>query len=263
MASLLSRCGAVPCIAPSLREVPLESNLQAIEFARDVAASSPRVDVLICLTGVGTRTLFEAACTAVPRDELVAALNRLTVIVRGPKPVVVLKEWDVHIDLRAPEPNTWREIISVIDGAPLDLRGRKVVVQEYGQPTPELYAALEQRGAAVRPVHVYNWDLPDDLAPLHHALRRTIAGDFDVLMFTSAQQVRNVLAVAATRGIEAEFRSAAANCLLASIGPTTTETLLECGLPRPFEPSHGKMGHLVTEACRHVREQLDLSAGTR
>src|SRR5690606_29985451 len=95
------------------------------------------------LTGAGARTLVEAACTAVPTESLVQALNGLTVVVRGPKPVVVLREWGIRVDLRAPEPNTWREVVTVMDGASLDLRGMQVVVQEYGQPTPELYAALE------------------------------------------------------------------------------------------------------------------------
>lgn len=262
MASLLARCGAEATIAPSLREVPLEDNAAAIEFARDVVEGVRPVDVLILLTGVGARTLFEAACTAVPKVSLVEALNRLTVIVRGPKPVVVLREWGVHIDLRAPEPNTWREVVAVIEGAALDLRGKHVVVQEYGQPTPELYAALEGRGASVRAVPVYQWQLPEDIEPLKEAVRRAAAGEFDILMFTSAQQVRNVLEIAASLGLTDKFRAACERCLIASIGPTTTETLEGLGFSGPFEPSHPKMGHLVVEACGHLRSIRESTEGT-
>jgi uroporphyrinogen-III synthase len=38
--------------------------------------------------------------------------------------------------------------------------------------------------------------------------------------------------------------------MIASIGPTTSEALLEQGLPADFEPSHPKMGILVTEALQ-------------
>ena len=253
MAALLTRCGAEPTVAPSLREVPLESNSLAVEIARDVAAGRYRGALLILLTGVGTRLFFEAAVTAVDRTVLVAALNELTVLVRGPKPVPVLKEWGVHLDYRAPEPNTWREVVATLEREAAPLAGRSVLVQEYGQSTPELYAWLESQGARVTPIPVYRWELPEDLGPLESAIRRTARGEFDILMFTSAEQVRNVLRVAAELGCEQELRAAMTRCLLASIGPTTTETLLAEGLPQPFEPSHGKMGHLATEACAYAR----------
>jgi uroporphyrinogen-III synthase len=262
MAQLLARCGAEATVAPSMKEVPLESNSEALAFARDLVSPQRDIHVLILLTGVGTQTLFDAACTAVPRDELVAALNELTIVVRGPKPVAVLRDWGVHVDLRAPEPNTWHEVMEVLEVARVPLKGRTVVVQEYGLPTPELYHALEDRGARVRAITVYRWALPDDTGPLEEAIRRTAAGEFDMLMFTSAQQVRNVLQTAQALGIADDFRAAARRIVVASIGPTTSEALQEGGLAMSFEPSHSKMGHLVVEGCDHARTILAQRAAT-
>lgn len=239
-----------------MREVPLESNTAAVGLARRLVAGEYRDGLLILMTGVGTRTLFEAAVTAVDRQELVDALNCMTVLSRGPKPLPVLREWGVQCSMRAPEPNTWREVVDLLQSEQVALDGRLVIVQEYGAPTTPLYDWLESRGATVEPVAVYNWELPLDTAPLEAAIRTTITGDFDVLMFTSAQQVRNVLDVADRIGCADEFHAAAARCLLASIGPTTTEAVIDVGWPTPFEPSHGKMGHLVTEACAAARERL-------
>ena len=89
MAALLSRAGADATVAASMREVGLESNAAALALAQRLVAGDLRGSLLILLTGVGARTLFEAAATAVPQDDLVAALNELTVLVRGPKPVPV------------------------------------------------------------------------------------------------------------------------------------------------------------------------------
>lgn len=253
MAQMLARCGAEATVAPSMKEVPLESNAEAVAFARDIASPHREAAILILLTGVGAQTLFEAACTVVPRERLIESLNALTIVVRGPKPVAVLRDWGVRVDLRAPEPNTWHEVIEVLEVARVPLEGRVVVIQEYGAPSTELYAALQERGARVRPITVYRWTLPDDTAPLESAIRRTIAGEFDMLMFTSAQQVRNVLQVAQSLSLADEFRAAAQRVAVASIGPTTSEALQECGLPMSFEPSHSKMGHLVVEGCEHVR----------
>ncbi len=255
LAALLARENAQAFIAPSLREVGLESNTAVVELAQRLDRGELRGALLILLTGVGTRALFELAASVLPRERLAAALRELTVLVRGPKPVPVCKEWGVRIDLRAPEPNTWREVLHVLEEAREQLAGRRVIVQEYGASAPELTAALEARGALVETIAVYRWALPRDCEPLREAIRRTAAGEFDLLMFTSAQQVRNVLAVAAELGLEQAFRAAAGRLLIASIGPTTTEALREAGLPQPFEPSHPRMGQLVREACTFARQQ--------
>ncbi len=239
-----------------MREVPLESNTAAVELARKLIAGEYSGALLILLTGVGTRTLLEAAITAVDRTALIEALNPLSIVVRGPKPLPVLREWGLHHDLRAPEPNTWREVTAILSEHNVPLRNRTVLVQEYGAPTPELYDWLRERGATVEPIPVYNWALPVDPAPLEAAIRQTVAGGFDLLMFTSAQQLRNVLAVARQLGLETPFREAVQHTLIASIGPTTTEAIRDAGLPEPFEPSHGKMGHLVTEGCAWARDRL-------
>lgn len=254
MASLLERHGAVPFIAPSMREVPLEQNPAAFEFAD--ALLGGEIDVIVFLTGVGTRALFETLQTRHEFAALREALARTQVVVRGPKPVVVLREYDVRIDHRAPEPNTWREVLHVLDVDDVALAGRTVAVQEYGRPSTELYDELTRRGARVVPVPVYRWALPEDTGPLEAAIRRTIAGDFDVLMFTSANQLTNVLAVSERMTVREEWLAAANRCVIASIGPTASETLRDEGIPPDLEPEHPRMGQLVQETCARGRELL-------
>jgi uroporphyrinogen-III synthase len=162
----------------------------------------------------------------------------------------------VPIDHQVPEPNTWRDLVALLD-ATLPIAGKRVAVQEYGEPNPELYEALQHRQAEVIPVPVYRWALPEDSGPLAAAARGTIAGEFDVLMFTSAQQLRNVLAVAGSAGLSDDWLCAARRCVIASIGPTASETLREAGLPPDIEPEHPKMGHLVQAVAREARGLLE------
>jgi len=84
-----------------------------------------------------------------------------------------MREFNVPVTLAVPEPNTWREIVKVLDenSENVPLRGKRIVVQEHGEPSPELYAALRDRGAEVMPVRVYRWELPEDTAPLKNAIR--------------------------------------------------------------------------------------------
>jgi uroporphyrinogen-III synthase len=258
MRALVERQGGSVTVAPSMREVPLEENPEAFAFAERLFAET--IDVVILLTGVGTRALAEVVQSQHSHDEFLAALQKCTIIVRGPKPAAVLREWKVHTDHQVPEPNTWRDLVALLD-AKVAVAMKRVAVQEYGEPNPELYEALQQRQAEVIRVPVYRWALPEDTGPLAAAVQGTIAGDFDVLMFTSAQQLRNVLAVAETAGMRDQWLSAARHCVIASIGPTASETLREAGLPADIEPEHPKMGHLVQAVAREARAVLEKKRG--
>jgi len=243
MADLIAKHGGVPVEAPALREVPLGANPQAAAFAEGLAAG--RFDVVILLTGVGTRYLAQEVEGRVPLAAFQAALGRVKVVVRGPKPLAVMREWRVPVAVTVPEPNTWRDILAALD-AKLPVAGLRVAVQEYGKPSPELVDALRSRGAEVTTVPSYRWALPEDTAPLRAAIAEIAGGRIGAVMFTAAQQVVHLLQVAAAEGSEADLRAALADrVIVGSIGPTTTETLREHALPVDIEPVHPKMGHLV------------------
>jgi uroporphyrinogen-III synthase len=99
-------------------------------------------------------------------------------------------------------------------------------------------------------VRVYQWDLPEDPAPLREAARRLAAGQVDVALFTTAIQVSHLARAAREQGIEDAALEALRRCFVGSIGPTTTEALEEFGVRPAFEPSHPRMGVLVLEAAQ-------------
>ena len=252
IAKLIANHGGVPTVAPSMREVPLASNTAALAFA--AALLDGGFDLVIFLTGVGTRALARVIATAYPLDRFVEALKRVTVVARGPKPVAALRELGVPVTVAVPEPNTWRELLQALE--PIPLEGRGVAVQEYGVSNPELLAGLGRRGAHVTRVPVYQWALPEDTGPLRAAVAALAHGDFDVVLFTTSVQVTHLLQVAREMGLEEPVRLALQRLVVASIGPTTTEALREHGLDAHLEPSHPKMGFLVKEAAEYPFGQV-------
>ncbi len=90
LSKLISTYGGRPVVAPAMREVPLQSNTEALAFATKLFAGE--FDMIIFLTGVGARALLAVVETAYKREEYVEALQRLKVVARGPKPVVALGE---------------------------------------------------------------------------------------------------------------------------------------------------------------------------
>lgn len=125
------------------------------------------------------------------------ALSRLPVVVRGPKPVAVLREFGVPIAVIVPEPNTWRDILRALDEhqPPMPPSGKRIALQEYGVSNRELIQGSEARGAFVTPVPVYQWALPEDIGPLQRAILEIVDGKIDVILITSANQVHNLMSM--------------------------------------------------------------------
>ncbi|MFN9717912.1 MAG: uroporphyrinogen-III synthase [Planctomycetota bacterium] len=247
MCSLIERQGGTALSAPSMREIPIEHNPVAIGIINDLIAG--RFPAIILLTGVGTEALIEVARSQQKDLALLEALAKTTIMIRGPKPAAVLSRLGLKYAVRAPEPNTWRELLEAIDASNISLNGVEVVVQEYGLPNNRFYDALKDRGAIVTACPVYRWALPENLEPLRHALRSVLQGEVDVLLFTSANQVNSVMTVATDLGFLASLKTALqTRTRIASIGPTCTEALVDHGFTVHAEASPPKMGQLVRAA---------------
>jgi uroporphyrinogen decarboxylase len=245
-AKMIERLGGRAVIAPAMREVPLEDNHAALDFAEKLLAG--RFDIVILLTGVGVRALFQVMETRHARDALIAALGRTTVVVRGPKPTKVVRELGLEPSIVAREPSTWRELLEDL-ATQIRLEGKAVAVQEYGVSNRDLIAGLEARGARVTSVPVYRWTLPTDRAPMRAALKAIASREADVALFTSASQVVNVMQMADAEGIGSAVRDGFAAMAIGSIGPVCSAELATNGIRRDFEPAHSKLGHLIKEAA--------------
>ena len=256
IAKLIENLGGVPMIAPSVREVALDSNTEALQFAHNLAAGL--VDIVIFTTGVGVRALASSIASVCSGEELARRLNNVVVVARGPKPTTVLRELGVRVSLAVPEPNTWRELLTALDQNKdaVPMTGRRVAIQEYGVTNPELSAALVNRGATVTLVNVYQWALPEDLGPLEQAIEAIIRGDVHVLLVASSVQIRHLFEVAERMQKGESLHSALSRVVIASVGPLTSEELRGRGLSVDIECSHPKMGFLVQEAAEKSPELL-------
>jgi uroporphyrinogen-III synthase len=255
IALLIANNGGRPTVAPSTREVqtPNEDEQKLIQ-----GILNNEFDAIIFMTGVGSRALVQAAETVASRESFLAALRQTRVVVRGPKPAAAMREFQVPVTLTVPEPNTWREIVQALDENldKVPLKGRRIAIQEHGEPSPELYAALRERGAEVFPVRVYRWELPEDIGPLREAIRSLSQNEVDVVMFTSSVQFVHAARVANEMGMAEQLTNALNRVVVASIGPIASETLRENGVQVDLEPSHPKMGFLVKEAAEKSAELI-------
>ncbi len=259
---LIANNGGQPIVVPSTREIqtPNEDEQKLIqEILKD------EFDAIIFMTGVGSRALVQAAEAVTSREDFLTALRRMRVVVRGPKPAAAMREFQVPVTLAVPEPNTWRELIQALDEniEKVPLKGQRIAIQEHGEPSPDLYAALRERGAQVVPVRVYRWELPEDIGPLRDAIWSLSQNEVDVVIFTSSVQFVHAARVANEMGMAEQLTHALNRAVVASIGPIASETLRENGVQVDLEPSHPKMGFLVKEAAEKSAELMRKKAAAR
>lgn len=247
MTRLIQRHGGIAHVSPSMREVPIKPNRAAVDFAYRVITG--QIGLVIFTTGVGFRFLLSAIQGEVDRQRFLDALSDIPTIARGPKPAAAMKEAGLTPSHRVAEPNTWRELLELVDRE-VPVSNLHIGLQEYGVSNASLIAGLEARGAIVETIRVYGWEFPEQTQPLEENITALAAGERDLLLLTSAHQVINMLRMADRMGVTAALRQGLARTVIASIGPTTTQMVEECDLHVDLEPTHAKMGHLVVEAAR-------------
>ncbi len=251
MESLIIRAGGTARVAASMREIPISENQQAFDFFEKLKHG--HFNEVILLTGVGTRALLQILEEKYPPSHIHNAFKAITLVARGPKSAKALNDANLKPTLTVPEPNTWHEVVSTLEEHK-SIKNLKIAVQEYGVTNPEFLQTLRDKGAAeVVSVPVYRWALPEDIKPLAHVIESIINDEVHVVLFTSAQQINNVLEVAQGLGLKEKLMLAWNRVVVGSIGPIASEALKSKGIPVDFEPEHSKMGFLVKEAVDKAR----------
>ncbi len=253
MADLIRRAHGSPISAPTMRETPLTNHEKAIDFAQKLFDN--QIDILILLTGNGTRMLVDAVTTRFPKDQFTTALSNITLAARGPKPVAALREINLTPDITAPEPNTWQDLLNALTQS-LDLTDKRIAVQEYGLPNDQLITALQQHTPHILRVPIYRWELPEDLAPLRFAIQSLIKGGADYALFTSATQVYHLFQIAEEDGHADALKSAFATTCIGSVGPIASDAIRHHGLTPDYEPDAPHMSILIREFARRGPDLL-------
>ena len=252
LADLVRRHGGEPYCVPAVRERPLDAGQQVAAFVDDLTQG--RLPVVVCLTGVGVKTLFEDAERLGRLPELLAALKEVTVVCRGPKPTAVLRRHGIPIALSAPSPYTTHEVLEAMAG--LELADTGVALLHYGERNAALAEALQARGARVQELVIYEWLLPEDPGALQRLVQEVLSREVDAIAFTSQVQVRHLFQVASALG-KAPQLAAALNTgvTVAAVGPVCAAALADYGVTPDVVPENPKMGPMVSALARLIEQE--------
>ncbi|MBW8482785.1 uroporphyrinogen-III synthase [Actinomadura parmotrematis] len=247
LAMLLERRGARVVLAPAIRLIPLADDVELLQATKECVARP--LDHAVVTTGIGFRAWLEAADGWGLREELVARLEGVGILARGPKArgairqIGLAEEW-------SPPAESCAEVLKYLLAK--DLRGARVAVQLYGEQLPEFTGALRAAGAEVVEIPVYRWSRTDDSTPLRRLVGQAVAGTVDAITFTSAPAVASTLAVAAEDGLEEPLLEALRTHVVAAcVGPVTAQALTERAVPT-VQPERARIGALVRALAENL-----------
>lgn len=251
LAELVRRRGGIVRSAPAVREAVVECAEVVRAFIEDCRAPARRVHVF--LTGAGATALFQEAERQEQLAFIIDSIKQGTVVCRGPKPAAALKRYGVNASISAASPYTSTELLAAMTN--IDLDGAHVTVVHYGERNGVLAGALQLRGAVLNELCVYEWRLPDDVAPLRDMVHAIVAREIDAVVFTSQVQWKHLAHVATDLGLVDALTQALNTHVVAAVGPICSAALIDAGVRPHVVPENPKMGPLVAALAQYFSDR--------
>jgi uroporphyrinogen-III synthase len=240
LGTLLERRGALVQHGPALRIVPLADDTELLAATRKLLDQPP--DITVATTGIGFRGWVQVGTEWGIGEDLLGALGTGKLIARGPKARGAIRASGLT-DTWSPPSESSAEVLEYLLAK--GVSGLRIAVQQHGEPLPDMVEALTVAGADVIEVPVYRWEPPADIRPLDRLTDAVLAGDLDVLAFTSAPAAAGLLARAAERGVREELlRKLRGPVLALCVGPVTAAPLEALDIPTA-QPQRSRLGAMV------------------
>ncbi|MEG8945766.1 uroporphyrinogen-III synthase [Rosettibacter firmus] len=252
LANLILKNGWSPILAPVIVEVP---DINLVELKNIVTQwENKPPDFFIFQTGAGVRYLFDALEKLGLLQKFFDYLKYANIIVRSIKPAAVLKTYGISPTDYTENPFTTNEVISLL--SKYDLQGKHVFIQGYGEKNNLLIDLIKNKGADVIEVSVYKWDLPEDLEPIINFFHLLNENKIDIVVFTSAAQVINLIKIADKLNKLEDLRRNLNNTNIVSIGPYCSSVLKQFNINVTKEANPPKMNFIIN-AIKELEENYD------
>ena len=253
LAATVSRLGGTPFSAPAVQERPSLDDAGPV-LDRLVAGA---FSLTIALTGAGVTALFAEAHRRGKSADVQRAMRHLTIVSRGPKPLMALKQHGLSAGIVTAKPHTTQQLLEALTA--MHLESTRTMLLHYGERNRGFADALTARGAIVEDVCLYEWALPQDIAPLHEVVARAIAGEIDALLVTSQIQFRFLLEVAEAAGAREQLLQALnEHVVVGAIGPVCAAALRANGVVPDVLPASPNNTSLISA----VADYFQLTAHT-
>ncbi len=249
MAELVERLGGVPCIAPTVEIRPPEDRGGIVEFIRE--AIRGEMDLLVFLSVNSVGSLFQIAEEAGLGDNLVKALDNITLIAIGDKTENALRDRGIEAGI-IPVDHTSRGVLESL--ASIEIERLRIGMPRSSKADETLRLSLEARGARVQEVTAYESGIPADATRALGLINALGEGKIDAVTFTSASTGRNLFKIAEGHGIRKGLEEALRGAVVAAIGPATRRALEGFGVRVDVVPEDSSAESLIGALAEKWRE---------
>ena len=240
MAELVKSLGGVPRLAPTVEIRPPEDTGRVEEFIQEATRGELNLIIFLSVNSVGS--LFQVADDAELKNNLLNALEDVTVVAIGNRTLDALRSHGIEVKITPDDQSSQ----GILDGlSEIDLKGLSIGIPRSSKADGTFKRALEGRGANVREVTAYESGLPGDVTPALSLIKSLGKGEVDAVTFTSASTGRNLFEIADAHSSDAELREGLRGVVVASIGPATSEALREFGVRVDVVPSEHSTEALI------------------
>ena len=177
----------------------------------------------------------------------VRAMGNAGICAIGPATAAALESSGLRVDL-VPETYVAESVIEALSSQE-DLSGKKVLLPRAEIARKVLPDSLRALGARVDDIALYSTriDEPENSGKVRQQL---VAGEIDLVTFTSSSTVENFVALVG----EKELRAAAERTLFASIGPITAAKAEDYGLKSAIVPETYTIAALCEAICDYFAQ---------
>ncbi|WP_426449346.1 uroporphyrinogen-III synthase [Paenibacillus sp. S-38] len=255
---MVEKLGGIPVVRPAQGSVEMQREKVEEEIRKLVREGT---DWVVLTTSQGTEMLLEVAESIGLREAFLETLGKTPLAVRGYKTVRYLKSLDLEPAVKADD-GTTVGILRALQERELNLKGRKVALQLYGDHAPRLVEWLASQGADYYGILPYR-HVPPDLTVVDTLLGEILSGDIDAVTFTSTPQVRFLMAYAREQGLAEKVLEAFRGKVVgAAVGKVTAEALRDEGIVRVVAPEEERMGSMIVALAKYYEETETAELGS-
>jgi uroporphyrinogen-III synthase len=220
---LITEMGGVPYYIPAIEIKPLSNPEPLKKFVAELSAG--KVDYVMLMSTNGVKFLFEAADSLNLTAQLRHGLAKTYIVGVGPRTAQAITEADVHVDL-VPQKYSGEGLLEALQDR--DFKGKVIRIPRTSNATPFLKDKLQERGADVEEIYVYESGLPVDEALKTKFYDDLQAGRIDAVVFGSGLSAKNIFKMLTEKAPIEQLRAVfASKVTVVAIGPTTADALKE------------------------------------
>ncbi|MCL2358792.1 uroporphyrinogen-III synthase [Candidatus Bathycorpusculum sp.] len=223
---LIKAKGGIPYYIPAIEIKPLNNPQPLKKFITELQKNT--IDYVALMSTNGVKHLFSATEELKQTPQLYEGLKNSCIIAVGPKTAEALKEKGVRVDM-IPQKYSSDGLLEALSST--NLKNKTFRIPRTSNASPTLTETLQQMGADVEEIYVYESGLPIDEALKTKFYQDLTEGHINAILFGSGLSAKNIFKMLTEKASMQQLQQTLTEKVTTvAIGPTTAQALKELNI---------------------------------